>query len=88
MQDVEKLKYLIFSDKQLTLFNFLGKTIILPDGEMKSMHDSLVYKEKNLEKDIEGAYKYYKKIEKHIIKKNMDERLYNLVDDKIKKYKD
>ena len=92
IQDIEKLKYLLMSEKQIALFDVLEKPMIYLEEETPMDRSSFVLKSKRTsvkeKEDINNAYDYYLELEKKREDlQPIDQKLFMLVDKRFKTYK-
>ena len=90
IQDIEKLKYLLMSEKQIALFDVLEKPMIYLDEEAPMDGSSFILKSKktSVKEDINHAYNYYLELEKRRDDlEPIDLKLFMLVDKRFKTYK-
>ena len=90
IQDIEKLKYLLMSEKQIALFDVLEKPMIYLDEEVAMDGSSFVLKSKrsSVKENINPAYNYYLELEKRSKELDpIDLKLFLLVDKRFKTYK-
>lgn len=81
LQDIEKLKYLLLSEKQKVLFDSLQKPMIfIEDNERINTNLNLLSPQRKKEKNyMEKAYQYYKELQKQKNPSELDSKLYNMI---------
>lgn len=91
IQDIDKLKYLLLSEKQIALFNMLERPMIFVDEEAHLDDSSVAFAHKrassSCKDEIKQAFNYYLEIEKKKELDSVDKKLFFLVDKKFRTYK-
>jgi len=91
VQDIEKLKYLLLSDQQISLFNVLEKPMIfLPENMSKSRKSMLMGispRKVSMKSQMNEAFSYYQQLENKDMLDPVDKKLFGMVGRRIKAYK-
>ena len=92
IQDIDKLKYLLLTEKQIALFNMLERPMIFVDEEAHLDDSSVAFAHKRAsavssKDEIRQAFNYYLEIEKKKELDPVDKKLFFLVDKKFRTYK-
>ena len=91
VQDIEKMKYLLLTDKQIALFNVLEKPMIFLPEDMNRTRKSLLMgfspRKVSLKSQMNEAFSYYQELENMDVLDPVDKKLFVMVERRIKAYK-
>ena len=88
IQDIEKLKYLLLTEKQMALFNFLEKPLIIVTND-KNNEDSRMSNSKKIGtiSQRDQAIEYYNELKKSENLDPIDKKLFAMVDKRFHSFK-
>lgn len=87
VQDVEKLKFIIFNEKQVALFDLLEKPMVFIGGEKKIYENNANFARTMNFDSHEKGYNYYLELEKKQDMDPIDRKLFLLMSSKFKNFK-